>query len=222
MGRERASEQAPRPELDGSHHTVPVQCLFGMISSIGWNANGNTEKIFAGYIVVFWMTVLRSTIPSLDRPRRKHEYAIRLVIFFIGVTVGLAAITYRHQWSAQPGFEEGNVAIHLLRGEGFASPFYLGPDAAPPSAYCAPVYPLIIAGCFRAVPQHGAILLLAINCVCVGIIAASIYELGRFYVSRAAGIWAAILLLIQPAFLFYVGDLWDAFVALAIFLAIIC
>jgi hypothetical protein len=29
----KPSEQAPQTELDGSHHTVPVQCLFGTLRS---------------------------------------------------------------------------------------------------------------------------------------------------------------------------------------------
>ena len=92
------------------------------------------------------------------------------LIFLAGTCIALAAIVYRHQMSAQPSYEEANVARHLLRGEGFASPFYLGPGPAPPSAFNAPFYPLIIAACYYLAPYHGAVLLLLINSACMGII----------------------------------------------------
>jgi hypothetical protein len=141
---------------------------------------------------------------------------------FVGASLaGILAITCRGQWQAHPAFEEANVAIHLVRGDGFASPFYFGSGQAPSSAYCPPVYPILIALCFLIARSHGAILLLLINSLCMGAIAWSLYQLGRRYASISAGLCAAILVVIHPSFLFYAGDLWDAFVALALFLLII-
>ncbi len=151
----------------------------------------------------------------------RAEIVRGLAIFLAAGAVAMAAIIHRNQLFAQPAFEEGNVAIHLLRGEGFASPFYLGPGPAPPSAYCPPVYPLIIAGCYAIAPEHGGVILFLINSACMGIIALAVYRLGKYYTSVAAGIFAAILISLHPSFLFYAGDLWDAFVSLALFMSIL-
>jgi 4-amino-4-deoxy-L-arabinose transferase-like glycosyltransferase len=155
-------------------------------------------------------------------PRMNRNELTRRLLVFVGAgVVAMAAVSYRHQWSARPGFEEANVAIHLLQGEGFASPFYLGPGPAPPSAYCPPVYPLIIAACYAIAPLHGGILLLLLNCGSMGIIALSLYQLAARYASALASVLASVLVTLHPSFLFYAGDLWDAFVSLAIFTAIV-
>src|ERR1700677_1983077 len=112
----------------------------------------------------------------LTTSRNRAEIVRGLAIFLAAAGVAMAAIIYRNQLFAQPAFEEGNVAIHLLRGEGFASPFYLGPEPAPPSAYCPPVYPLIIAGCYAIASEHGGVLLFLINSVCMGILALAVYQ----------------------------------------------
>jgi len=143
------------------------------------------------------------------------------LIFLAGFCIALAAIVYRHQMSAQPSYEEANVARHLLRGEGFASPFYLGPGPVPPSAFNAPVYPLIIAACYYSAPYRGAVLLLLINSACLAVIAVMFYLLGRWYALGGAAVCSAILLLLHPGFLFYVGDYWDSILSLAIFASIL-
>jgi hypothetical protein len=159
--------------------------------------------------------------PPFRRLGNRGEIVRGLLVYLAAGAVAMAAIVHRHRLWAQPGFEEANVAIHLLRGDGFASPFYLGPEPAPPSAYCPPIYPLIIAGCYTVAPYHGGLLLLLINSACMGIVALAVYRLGRYYASIEAGICAVVLFLLHPSFLFYAGDLWDAFVSLAIFMWIV-
>jgi len=98
-----------------------------------------------------------------------------------------------HDYLKSPPFaEENNIAIHLARGEGFASPMDPSPHAAPTS-WSPPVYPYLMATVYRlcGIRTPTAITaLLALNAVCFGAVVAGVRLLGRIYFSSAAG-WLA-------------------------------
>jgi hypothetical protein len=126
-----------------------------------------------------------------------------------------------HDYLKSPPFaEENNIAIHLARGEGFSSPMDRSPHAAPTS-WSPPVYPYLMASVYRlwGIGTPTAITaLMAFNAACFGAVVAGVCILGRIYFSSAAGWLAAGLLAIHPSFLFFVGDYWDTYLALAVFI----
>jgi hypothetical protein len=120
-----------------------------------------------------------------------------------------------------PFAEEHNLALHLVQGHGFRSPF--SPSAeAPPSAFNAPLYPLIIAASYRATGIRSSAsitLLMLVNALCFGASAAALFELGRgIFRDAVPGLLAALLFSLHPLFLFFAADFWDGMLSLALFL----
>jgi hypothetical protein len=135
-----------------------------------------------------------------------------------------AMVLAAHDYQRSPPFaEENNIAIHLARGEGFVSPMDPSPHAVPTS-WSPPVYPYLMAAVYRlwGIRTPAAITaLMAFNAACFGAVVAGVRILGRIHFSAAAGWLAAGLLAIHPSFLFFVGDYWDTYLALAIFVWIL-
>jgi len=127
----------------------------------------------------------------------------------------------RHRLNRLPFAEEAIIAGHLIHGDGFLSPYDASPTA-PPSCYSAPIYPLIIAAAYRlAGTSHAILVLLTVNSLSFGVIAAGVFRLGRFYVSSLAGSLSAVFVVAHPVLLYFVTDWWDSYVALAIFIGLI-
>ena len=72
---------------------------------------------------------------------------ILLLIVLVAIVLRVAYVAWN--WSRHPaviGYEADNLAISLLAGKGFSSPFGV---ASCPSAWLTPVYPLIVAVIFK-------------------------------------------------------------------------
>jgi hypothetical protein len=143
---------------------------------------------------------------------------------FLAASVWAAVVLVFHGYHDRPPYaEENNIALHLERGDGFLSPVDPSPNAAPTS-WSPPLYPVLIAAAYRrwgeiAPPAVTALLIL--NAACFGAVAAGLCVLGRTHFSSAAGWLAAGLFAIHPLFLFFVGDFWDTYLALALFIWIL-
>jgi len=93
------------------------------------------------------------------------------------------------------GNEPSHIAAHILRGDGFASPYS---DLALPTAQQSPLYPLFVVGVFRlfgAFSKVSLYAMLVVNSVAGGFTAFLIYCIGVHCVSPlaaclAAWIWA--------------------------------
>ena len=126
-----------------------------------------------------------------------------------------------HGYQNRPPFaEEANIAWHVALGHGFRSPMDASPTA-PPSAWSAPLYPLVIAAAYRlfGIGSSGAVTaLMLLNAVFFGMIVVGTERLAtRLFGSQIPGLLAAGLFASHPLFLFYMGDFWDGFMSLAIF-----
>jgi hypothetical protein len=142
------------------------------------------------------------------------------IIFAIGVITGMAWLCSPWYHPGSAFSEEEHIAVHLARGEGFSSPFADGPSA-PPSAWCPPVYPVLVATVYRAmgIRTPAAILtVILFNILCRAAAAAAIVALGRRLWCTTAGVAAAILFLLSPSTLYVTHYCWDNCLALAIFL----
>jgi hypothetical protein len=138
------------------------------------------------------------------------------LIFFVAVGVRLA-----YAWEQQrtiPGEvlllrfheETGNIAFSLAMGKGFSSPF--GRDTGP-TAWVAPVYPLLIAGIFRIFGIETirsffaatSMNILFSACTCLAIFYAGKRIAGMDAASAAAWFWA----LLPNAVIFPFEWIWD-------------
>ena len=147
-------------------------------------------------------------------------------IFWIGLVVRLLYITLAHTYRVrvildhfQFGWEMGRIARAVVTGRGYADPFV---GLSGPTAWIAPLYPLLMAGVFKLfgvyTPQS-AWVILAINSVFSAATALAVYEIAaRCYgtlTSKRDGaypiaLWSAWLWALYPAALQYaVHWIWD-------------
>jgi hypothetical protein len=145
------------------------------------------------------------------------------LVFVLAGCWAATVLVAHHYLRAPPFAEENNIAIHLARGEGFGSPMDSSVHPAPTS-WSPPIYPYLMATVYRlwGIRTPAAITaLMAINAACFGAVVAGVCVLGRTHFSSAAGWVTAGLLAIHPSFLFFVGDYWDTYLALALFIWIL-
>jgi len=170
------------------------------------------------------MTTLAATPVQTAAPTRVSDG--RLVRWIIAAAL-LSGFCYfvapGHQF--EDGFcEEEHIARHLMHGQGFLSPFDNSPQA-PPTSWCPPVYPCIMAIAYRVLGEQSApaaTVIVAFNIVCRAAVAAALFVLGRQLFDRDVGVLAAGLLLCHPMFLHVVDSIWDNYLALAMFLWTLC
>ena len=197
-----------------------------MIASIGFIANGNLKirgKIFQRLFGCWGGAIILADISLESRhsPNGKWMDRSTLAVFLIGVSFCFVSAVLRDRLNRLPFAEEAIVAGHLIHGDGFLSPYDASPGA-PPSCYCAPIYPLIIAGAFRILgTSHAIVGLLIVNAISFGVIVSGVFSLARFYVSLLAGWIAVALLLVHPVLIYFITDWWDTYVALAIFVGLL-
>jgi hypothetical protein len=162
---------------------------------------------------------MRTEVRGLRTERRLQG----LVVFALTFVAGLAYLA--SPWfRASPAFsEEERVGIHLARGEGFLSPFADG-GSAPPTSWCAPVYPMIVGAVYHwmGVRSPTAIVsILMFNMACRAAAATALLRLGGHFFNLAAGLLTAILFVVNPIFLHAATLGWDNSLALATFLWLI-
>jgi len=163
-----------------------------------------------------------SPYPSPRVPGEGTKNATRWVrlVFIVGVLTGLV---YLHSnWFHPPTAfsEEEIVGAHLARGDGFVSPF-MDSAGAPPSAWCPPVYPMVVGAIYRLLGLRTPMATMAIltfGVFCRAVAAAGVYGLGRQLFSQSAGLLAASLFLLNPIFIHSIGYGWDNLLGLAMFL----
>ena len=118
-----------------------------------------------------------------------------LLIVLAGIIFRILLIPSVLRWLGTPSnhFEKNepsHIAAHIVRGDGFASPFT---DSAIPTAQQPPLYPLFMAGIFKLLgpfTRASLYLILAANCVAGGLTALYIYRVGINYFSSTVA-WAS-------------------------------
>ena len=140
-------------------------------------------------------------------------------------TLWAAAYMMMNDYQNRPPFnEEANIALHLVSGHGFLSPFD-DSNNAPQSAWSPPVYPLIIAASyhwFGIETPNALAFLMIIQAVCYGLFLAGIYSIGEdLFTSGTPGLLAAILLAFHPLYVYFVRDFWDSMLSLTMFVVLL-
>ena len=137
----------------------------------------------------------------------------------------VAFVLWKKTYVQYPGYpypfamEVSSIAAHLARGQGFSSPFIQNTG---PTAWVAPIYPLLVSFVFRAFGIYSAasaLIILILQCAMAGTTAVAIYALGKRTLGRQVGLWAAWIWAVSPFFFRWpVSWIWD-FAAGALLLA---
>jgi hypothetical protein len=105
------------------------------------------------------------------------------------------------------GAEICSIAEHIVRGQGFSSPFY---QDTGPTAWIAPIYPYLAALVFRLFGIYSvasAIVLLGIQCIIAAATGITIHAFGRRTLGAQVGFFAAWIWAPSPI-LFRWPDSW--------------
>src|SRR5581483_9201761 len=146
------------------------------------------------------------------------------IVLLAVVLRGLVAVLTR-SWHFSPergfwafGYEMGQIAAALARGDGFAWP---GPPPEP-TAWMPPLYPAVMAAAFWLWGTFSPQAALALELLQVGAAAVTcvlLYYLGARLYHRHAGLWAALLFAVYPpAIHFAVQKIWATSLFTACFL----
>lgn len=139
------------------------------------------------------------------------------VIFWAGLFVRLAYMTFAHTWHIRThwnhfefGFEMGRIARSLATGHGFASPFW---GQTGPTAWEPPLYPWLLAGIFKVCGVYtplAAWVTLAVNCVLGAFTLPAVWRIARRCFNRKTAVWATWIWALYPAAMQYdVKWIWE-------------
>lgn len=160
---------------------------------------------------------------------RWRRWAILISVLAVFVRLGAAVVLgdvldYTHSRDAQKlewdwGYEQAAVAQSVAEGKGFANPFQKrrdgpGADEVRPTAWAAPVYPLLLGGLIRVfggITREVAWILAAVQILAASSTCYLLWRLGRDLYSQRAGICAALLWAFHPMAVYLpVALVWDS------------
>ncbi len=108
------------------------------------------------------------------------------------------------------GWEMGRIARAVATGRGYSDPFF-APSG--PTAWCPPIYPLLLAGVFKLFGVYSSLsawAILTINSVFSALTAVAVYELAYRSFSRKAALWSGWIWALYPAAMQYaVHWVWE-------------
>ena len=140
----------------------------------------------------------------------------RWAIFFVGFLLRFGFVLWRKTYVQLPGrpypfaLEISSIAAHLARGLGFSSPFLIDTG---PTAWVAPVYPILVAAVFKifgVYSNRSALVILGLQCIMAAATGIAIYALGRRTFGEKIGIWAAWIWTVSPIFFRWPTSwIWD-------------
>jgi hypothetical protein len=155
-----------------------------------------------------------SRVAPAAAPERLHA---PWIIFWAGFAVRVLYITLAHTYHVrvlqdhfQFGWEMGRIARALATGYGYADPFV---GHSGPTAWCPPVYPLLMAGVFKLFGVYtakSAWVLMTINSAFSAAVALFIYEIAVRCYNRKVALWSAWLWALYPAAMQYAAHwIWE-------------
>lgn len=149
----------------------------------------------------------------------------RWAVFLVGFLLRFGFVLWQKTYVQLPGriypyaLEVSSIAAHLARGQGFSSPFL---SDTGPTAWVAPIYPLLVAAVFKLFGIYStksALVILGLQCLIAAATGVAIFALGRRTLGGRIGIWAAWIWTVSPIFFRWpVSWIWD-FAASALLLA---
>jgi 4-amino-4-deoxy-L-arabinose transferase-like glycosyltransferase len=162
---------------------------------------------------------------SADQARVRLMY---ILLFLTGFLLRFGFVLWRKTYVSDPGsilpfgLEICSIAAHIVRGQGFSSPFLIDTG---PTAWIAPVYPYMVAVVFRIFgifTSSSALVILWLQCMMAGCTCVTICALGRRTIGWKLGLWSAWIFALSPIFYRWpVSWIWD-FSASALLLSLAC
>jgi 4-amino-4-deoxy-L-arabinose transferase-like glycosyltransferase len=162
---------------------------------------------------VMTLPVENSAAQSAPEPSRRALY---LALFLVAFVLRFGFVLVKHTYISAPGSilpfgaEICSIAERIVEGRGYSSPFYIETG---PSAWVAPVYPLLAAAVFRlfgVFSQASAVVLLFLQCLMAAATSVSICALGTRCFGARVGFWAAWIWAASPIFFRWpVSWIWD-------------
>ena len=172
-------------------------------------------------------TLYRATGEPVHMLRAGIDWSRRRSLVAALVIIGLVALlsvfqlvrSLPNNWPYITGWEYEWIAEALARGEGFSfrgdHRWLFEPsdpdDRTDPAAYYAtaweePIYPFLLAACFRAFGEHGRVVMLVVHLLCFLATLGCVYQLGKSLAGPAAGLVAVAILALIPRSLLTVSS----------------
>ena len=160
---------------------------------------------------------LRVLFKWLDPPSATSKELVWRM-FWVGLIVRIAYVILAHTYRVTSfedhfefGFEAARIGRSLAIGHGYSDPFILGGTG--PTAWLPPLFPLLIAACFKLFGVYtplAAFAIIALNCVFSAATSPAVYEIaGRCFNPRIA-VWSGWLWALYPAAMqFAVKWVWE-------------
>lgn len=171
------------------------------------------------------------TMPALPRESRADltvsSRRLHIALITVGFLLRFGFVLWKKTYVQFPGapypyaMEVSSIAAHLVRGQGFSSPFV---QDTGPTAWVAPLYPLLVAAVFKLFGVYSnlsAIVLLGIQSLMAAITGSAIYGLARRTLGQRVALLSAWIWTVSPIFFRWPTSwIWD-FAASALLLATI-
>ena len=160
---------------------------------------------------------------------RDAEVGLPWRMFWIGLAVRVFYITFGHSYHFraiqdhfQFGWEMGRIARAVATGRGYSDPFVANSG---PTAWCPPLYPLLIAGVFKIFGVYSALsawVILTTNSVFSALTAVAIYEIGKRSFGRKVALWSGWIWALYPAAMQYaVHWIWETAISTSLLAIVI-
>ena len=138
-------------------------------------------------------------------------------MFWAGLAVRVLYITLGHSYHFrafedhfQFGWEMGRIARAVATGRGYSDPFF-APSG--PTAWCPPIYPLLLAGVFKLFGVYSAAsawVILTVNSIFSALTAVAVYEIANRSFGRSVALWSGWIWALYPAAMQYaVHWVWE-------------
>src|SRR5215469_7810095 len=170
------------------------------------------------------MAAATSTVPSSIIKSNRNLY---VAIFCAGFLLRFGFVLLRKMYVQSPvlpypyAMEVSSIAAHLARGLGFSSPFLRDTG---PTAWVAPIYPLLVAAVFKLFGIYSnasALVILTLQSAMAAATGVAIHALARRSIGDTIGKWAAWIWAASPIFFRWpISWIWD-FAASGLLLAMI-
>lgn len=165
-----------------------------------------------------------STVPNSITKSNRNLY---IAIFSVGFLLRFGFVLWRKMYVPVPGLpypyalEVSSIAAHLARGQGFSSPFLRDTG---PTAWVAPIYPLLVAAIFKVFGIYSntsALVILTLQSIMAAATGVAIHAVARRTIGDAIGKLSAWIWTVSPIFFRWpVSWIWD-FAASGLLLALI-
>jgi 4-amino-4-deoxy-L-arabinose transferase-like glycosyltransferase len=159
---------------------------------------------------------LRESAQDSASEKSSSRRVLYFLLFLTGFLLRIGFVLWRKTYVQHPpsilpfGLEICSIAAHIVRGQGYSSPFMRDTG---PTAWVAPMYPYLVALVFRIFgifTQASSFVIISLQCVMAGLTCVTIHALGIRTIGKNLALWAAWIFAVSPIFFRWpVSWIWD-------------